>query len=72
MKFQKLVQRALEIDYHPIPDDKKSDWDYIYESLWIGLKNPIQLKALFITVKMFPPLKIIAKLILNSYVCSGN
>ena len=66
MKFLTLVQECQKIHYTPKSEPKK-EWDYIYESIWIGIHNEIQLKALFILTDMFYPLKVIAKMILKQY-----
>ena len=66
MKFLTLVRECQRIQYNPRPDPK-TEWDYVYESIWIGIHNDIQLKALIILTDMFYPLKVIAKLILKQY-----
>ena len=71
MKFLNLVQACQEVQYRPKTEPKK-DWDYIYESIWIGLQNDVQVKALLILTKMFYPLKIIAKLILKEYLTQSQ
>ena len=66
MTFKELIQESIDLDYTPKVD--KQNWDYINEAIWIGIHNEVQLQALFIVVKMFPPIKIIAKLLLKNYI----
>ena len=70
MKFQELVDECLKIDYEPV--ENKTDWDYIRESIYIALHNEIQLKTLFVLIKIFYPLKIITKIILKDYARNGS
>lgn len=71
MKFLKLVQLCQEVQYRP-KSEPKTDWDYIYESIWMGLHNEVQLKALIILTQMFYPLKVIAKMILKEYLSQSQ
>lgn len=71
MKFLNLVLECQKVQYRP-KSEPKSDWDYIYESIWIGLQNEVQLKALLILTKMFLPLKVIAKLVLKEYLSQSQ
>lgn len=66
MKFAELVEYCKNLEYTP-KDTDKDDWDYIRESIYIGLHNEIQLKTIFILVKMFYPIKVIAKILLKDY-----
>ena len=67
MTFNELVQESINVNYVP-----KVDKDYINEAIWIGIHNEVQLKALFLVVKMFPPLKIVAKLLLKNYILTSK
>ncbi len=66
MTFKELIQECIKLDYTPKVD--KHNWDYINEAIWIGIHNEVQLQALFIVVEMFPPIKIIAKMLLRNYI----
>ena len=71
MKFITLVQECQKIQYVPKPEPK-TNWDYIHESIWIGLRTDVQLKSLLILADMFYPLKVIAKLILRQYLSQSH
>ena len=66
MKFARLVEKCKNLKYNPKNSDK-CDWDYIRESISIALHNEVQLKTLFILTKMFYPIKIITKMLLEDY-----
>ena len=66
MKFKNLVEYCTNLNYIPKNSDK-DDWDYIRESISIALHNEVQLKTLFILTKMFYPIKIITKMLLEDY-----
>lgn len=66
MTFNELIQECIKLDY--VPKIDRNNHDYINEAIWIGIHNEVQLNALFIVVKMFPPLKIIAKMLLKNYI----
>lgn len=70
MRFQELVEECLKVTYEPVED--KTEWDYIRESIYLALHNEIQLKTLFILVKMFYPLKLITKILLKDYARNGS
>lgn len=65
MGLKELVEHCKNIEYTPVED--KTEWDYIYESIWLALKNPVQTKTLFILANMFYPIKIISKMLLKGY-----
>lgn len=65
MGLRELVDHCKTLNYTPVHD--KNEWDYIYESIWIALHNPVQEKTLFILAKMFYPIKLISKTLLKSY-----
>jgi hypothetical protein len=65
MTFKELIQECINFDY--VPKVHRDNHDYINEAIWMGIHNEVQLQALFIVVKMFPPLKIIAKILLKNY-----
>ena len=71
MKFLTLVRECQKIHYAPRPEPKEN-WDYVYESIWIGIHNEVQVKALFILTDMFYPLKVIAKMILKQYLSQSQ
>ena len=69
MGILELIKTCQFIEYTPVSsDDEKSDWDYINESIWIALKDPVQTKTLVILANMFYPIKIISKMLLRSYI----
>ena len=68
MGLKELVEHCKTIEYTPVSSDEdKTDWDYIYESIWLALKNPVHVKTLFILANMFYPVKITSKMLLKSY-----
>ena len=71
MKFLTLIRECQKIQYNPAREPK-SNWDYVYESIWLGIHNEVQLKALIILVDMFYPLKVIAKMILKQYLSQSQ
>jgi hypothetical protein len=71
MGLLKLIKTCQMIEYTPILTEDKSEWDYIHESIWIALKDPVQTKTLVILANMFYPIKIISKMLLRSYIHSA-
>ena len=68
MGLLELIKTCQGIEYTPVSSDEdKTDWDYIHESIWIALKNPVQTKTLVILANMFYPIKLISKMLLRSY-----
>jgi len=65
MGLKDLIEQCKTIEYTPV--EEKTEWDYIYESIWLALKNPVQTKTLLILANMFYPIKIISKILLKSY-----
>lgn len=70
MGLKSLVENAKKISYKPVLADQKTDWDYIYESIWLSLHNDVQTKTLFILADMFLPIKFIAKYLIKSFIDS--
>ena len=69
MGLVELIKACQSVEYTPVSaNDEKSEWDYIHESIWIALKNPVQTKTLVILANMFYPIKIISKMLLRSYI----
>jgi hypothetical protein len=69
MGLLELIKTCQGIEYTPVTDDDdKTDWDYIHESIWIALKDPVQTKTLVILANMFYPIKLISKMLLRSYI----
>ena len=66
MKFAHLIEHCKNLKYIPKISDK-DDWDYIRESISIALHDEVQLKTLFILTRMFYPIKIITKMLLEEY-----
>ena len=58
----KIIEEALNIQNVP------SDDDVINKAIYIGLHNDIQLCALYKLIQMFPPLKLIVKILLKNYI----
>ena len=58
----KVLEEALRITNIP-PDE-----DVINKAMYIGLHNDIQLKAFRLMIEMFPPFKIVAKILLKNYI----
>ena len=54
----KVLEEALVITNIP-PDE---------DVMYIGLHNDIQLKAFRLMIEMFPPFKIVAKILLKNYI----
>ena len=71
MGLQELIKTCQMIEYTPVASNDKSEWDYIHESIWIALKDPVQTKTLVILANMFYPIKIISKMLLRSYIHSS-
>lgn len=57
----KLLQQAILLEVEP-PDE-----DIINKAIFIGLRNEIQVKALLMIIEMFPPTKIVVKILLKQY-----